>query len=314
MNSSSPIFLLMGPTATGKTEVALQLAKQFPVEIISVDSAMVYKGLDIGTSKPSKDILAQLPHHLVDICLPTEPYSVAHFYQDIQQVIRDVRARGNMPLLVGGTMMYFNCLTQGLAQIPEIEPNIRAKLIKQAAEQGAPVLHGELSKVDPVSAKRIHPHDTQRLIRALEVVYGSGKTINYWLRTASRDSVFQKSDTLHAFAILPDERKDLHRIIANRLEQMLSQGFINEVVGLQQQYILKSTLPAMRSVGYRQIWEYLNGEYSYDTLVPKILAATRQLAKRQSTWLRNWQGCALVKQVDAEHIFGVMQKELIKMQ
>lgn len=309
----SPIFLLMGPTGTGKTEVALELAENFPVEIISVDSAMVYQGLNIGTAKPEKDTLAAIPHHMINICSPTAPYSVACFYQDIQVIIKDIQERAKIPLLVGGTMMYFNTLLQGLAQIPPIDPNIRLQLLQRVREEGASVLHQELAQLDSISAAKLHPNDAQRVTRALEIFYGLGKPMSVWLSESVSTSLLSRWGKVNAFAIVPIDRQSLHQRLEVRLEQMLNQGFVDEVIDLKDKYSLHAALPAMRSIGYRQIWNYLEGDYDYQALVYKILVATRQFAKRQSTWLRHWSGCLLNRYDNPKDILNAMQKELIKM-
>lgn len=279
------IFCLMGPTASGKTDLAVQLVQQFPFEIISVDSAMVYRGMDIGTAKPDEEILKIAPHRLIDIRDPAEPYSAAQFCEDAWREIEDIFANGKIPLLVGGTMLYFRALQKGLSELPSADPKLRAKLNAEAEEKGWPALHERLLKVDPTAAQRIHPHDSQRLQRALEVYELTGKNLSTWQQNtrASLDD-FQ----IINFALFPQNRKILHERIALRFKKMLEIGFIDEVKKLFARGDLNLDMPSIRSVGYRQVWEFLLGNYSYDEMQEKGIIATRQLAKRQLTWLRSW--------------------------
>lgn len=293
----------MGPTASGKTTLALQLAAQFPVEIVSVDSAMVYRGLNIGTAKPDRSILETVPHHLIDICDPAQRYSAAQFRTDALIAIENIFAEQKMPLLVGGTMLYFRALQQGLSHLPSADPAIRAHLDALAKEQGGDALHRRLREIDPQSAQRIHPNDPQRLQRALEVFMITGKTLTHY-----RD---QKMTPLPYpvlnIAISPVDRQLLHQRIHARFETMLAQGFINEVRGLYQRGDLTADMPSMRTVGYRQLWSYLAGDVDEETAINQAITATRQLAKRQLTWLRsmenvNWfdsENGALLEKVKA---------------
>ena len=280
-----PVICLMGPTASGKTALAIELVKHLQAEIISVDSALIYRGMDIGTAKPSAEELALAPHRLIDILEPTEAYSAADFRRDALLHIEDIRNKGKVPLLVGGTMLYYKALLDGISPLPEASPVIRAELERRALEVGWAVLHQELAKVDPVSAGRIHPNDPQRINRALEVFMVSGKSLTDW--TADKGEPFPFP--VKQFAIAPTDRAVLHERIELRFTQMLQQGFEEEVVKLRHRGDLHPNLPSMRCVGYRQMWDYLDGLVSYPEMVYRGVAATRQLAKRQLTWLRSWQ-------------------------
>ncbi|MCL2915989.1 tRNA (adenosine(37)-N6)-dimethylallyltransferase MiaA [Shewanella corallii] len=278
------IILLMGPTASGKTQLAIDLATHHNCEIISVDSALIYRGMDIGTAKPSQEELAQAPHRLVDILDPAESYSAADFRADAIKAIEEIVTKGKTPILVGGTMMYFKTLLEGLSPLPSADESIRAEILAQATEQGWQSLHDELTQIDPVSAQRIHPNDPQRLSRAIEVFRISGKTLTELTQTKSTALSYRVAQ----YAIAPKERKVLHELIAKRFEIMLQQGFVEEVQQLKQRGDLHLEMPSMRCVGYRQCWQYLDGEFDHQTMVEKAVAATRQLAKRQLTWLRGW--------------------------
>lgn len=280
-----PAICLMGPTASGKTALALSLAKHFPIEIISVDSALVYRGLDIGTAKPTPAERAQVPHHLVDIRDPAEIYSAAEFRSDALQLMDEITGRGRIPLLVGGTMLYFKVLRDGIATLPAADLGVRARIETAAAERGWPALHVELEKIDPQSAARIHPHHSQRIQRALEVFYLSGQSLS---ALHAQQGEAELSHRLIQLAIAPVERAVLHARIATRFEQMLQAGFIDEVRALFERGDLHVNLPSIRAVGYRQAWDYLNGSIDFDTLRERGVIATRQLAKRQFTWLRGW--------------------------
>jgi tRNA dimethylallyltransferase len=296
MADTPNIICLMGPTASGKTDLAIQLAEHLNCELISVDSALVYRGLDIGSAKPD------YPHHLVDIRDPAEGYSAAEFVKDATRLIEDITTRGKTPLLVGGTMLYFRALLEGLADMPAADPAIRARIELEAATHGWPHVHAELARVDPESAARIHPNHSQRIGRALEVYRASGITMTEWFarqkaRPAIKGSdsmIFMESDPLIAdpliaqLAICPADRKVLHRRIEQRFHQMMDQGFLEEVKALYQRGDLHPGLPAIRAVGYRQLWQHLAGECNLEEAVEKGIAATRQLAKRQLTWLRKW--------------------------
>ena len=281
--SPAPLLIcLMGPTASGKTDLAIQLVEQLNCELISVDSALVYRGLDIGSAKPD------YPHHLVDIRDPSQAYSAAEFVADATALIADISARGKTPLLVGGTMLYFRALLEGLADMPAADPAIRARIERDAAAHGWPYVHAQLAAVDPDSAERIHPHHSQRLGRALEVYRAGGVTMTeLFARQSSKPGVFAGYRIVQ-MAICPTERTVLHQRIAARFEQMMAAGFLGEVQQLYQRKDLHPGLPAIRAVGYRQLWQHLAGEYSLEEAVDKGVAATRQLAKRQLTWLRKW--------------------------
>jgi tRNA dimethylallyltransferase len=281
----STVFCLMGPTASGKTDLACELVQKFPLEIISVDSAMIYRGMDIGTAKPTPQELAQAPHHLIDILDPPASFSAAQFCEAVEQLIPSIRAKGKWPLLVGGTMMYFHALQQGLSKLPEADPLLRNQLLEKAKNLGWDALHDELSKIDPKSGLRIHPHDTQRIQRALEVYYASGKPLSV---LQAEDKNPQASRFIN-IAIFPEQRAELHKRIAQRFNQMLQMGFVEEVKELLFKWQLPESCPAMRCVGYRQGLEYLQGKTKYPEFCDKAVAATRQLAKRQLTWIRNSQ-------------------------
>ncbi|WP_240703387.1 tRNA (adenosine(37)-N6)-dimethylallyltransferase MiaA [Pseudoalteromonas sp. CO348] len=275
----------MGPTAAGKTALAIELCQALNTEIISVDSALVYKGMDIGTAKPSAQEQAQAPHHLIDIIDPAQSYSVAEFRADAIKLIDDFHQSGKVPILVGGTMMYFKGLIEGLSPLPEADAEIRAVLEREAEQKGWPALHQQLKEIDPEAAAKISENDSQRINRALEVYRISGKTMTQ-LQQSKQDALPYQ---FHQFAIAPNDRKVLHERIEKRFKIMLDEGFKNEVLALYQRKDLHPDLPSIRCVGYRQMWEYLAGECDYNEMVFKGVAATRQLAKRQLTWLRGWQ-------------------------
>ncbi|EJD6368229.1 tRNA (adenosine(37)-N6)-dimethylallyltransferase MiaA [Providencia rettgeri] len=278
-------IFLMGPTASGKTALAIELRKHLPVEIISVDSALIYRGMDIGTAKPTAEELSQAPHRLIDILDPALPYSAADFRRDALNVMGEITAQGKIPLLVGGTMLYFKALLEGLSPLPSADPAIRSEIEQIAQKQGWDEIHRRLAEVDPVAAARIHPNDPQRLSRALEVYLISGQTLTEMTQTAGEElpyNVFQ-------FAIAPQDRKILHERIEQRFHQMINAGFEDEVRALYQRGDLHVDLPSIRCVGYRQMWSYLDGEISHDEMIYRGVCATRQLAKRQITWLRGWE-------------------------
>ncbi|PKG53210.1 MULTISPECIES: tRNA (adenosine(37)-N6)-dimethylallyltransferase MiaA [Halomonadaceae] len=278
-------IFLMGPTAAGKTDTAMALHERLGHELISVDSAMVYRGMDIGSAKPSAAELARAPHHLIDIRDPAEPYSAADFREDAIKLMRQISAAGRVPLLVGGTMLYYKRLIEGVANLPSADPIIRQQLETQWQYEGLESLHKRLAEVDAVSAQRIHPNDPQRLIRALEVYYASGRPMSeLWAEQQPETFPWR----VLSIALAPSDRALLHQRIAKRFELMMDEGLINEVTALKKRNDLHLGLPAMKSVGYRQVWEYLEGEYDYATLVERGIIATRQLAKRQLTWLRSW--------------------------
>jgi len=280
--------LLMGPTCSGKSSLALELAARFPVEIINVDSAQVYRGMDIGTAKASREIRAAVPHHLIDVCDPAEPYSAGRFRRDALRIIAEVRARGRVPLLVGGTMLYFRALTRGIAPLPEADPALRASIEARAQAIGWPALHCELAARDPEAAARIRPGDGQRIQRALEVLDLTGERMSQLqARTEPCPVPFD------AFALQPFERSDLYTRIDQRFLAMMTEGLLDEVRALHARGDLHADLPSLRSVGYRQIWSHLSGEYDLETAIAGAQRATRNLAKRQLTWLNgddsvNW--------------------------
>lgn len=287
LNKSLPqAIFLMGPTASGKTALAIKLRKTLPVELISVDSALIYRGMDIGTAKPTAEEQALAPHRLLDILDPAEAYSAADFRRDALAEMAEITAAGRIPLLVGGTMLYFKALLDGLSPLPSASPEVRAEIGQQAAEQGWQALHEQLQSIDPVAATRIHPNDPQRLSRALEVFLISGKTLTELTQTSGEALAYQ----VHQFAIAPGKREQLHQRIEQRFHQMLASDFEAEVRALFAREDLHPDMPSIRCVGYRQMWSYLNGEISYDEMIYKGICATRQLAKRQLTWLRGWEG------------------------
>lgn len=276
---------LMGPTASGKTGLALELARRLPVELISVDSALVYRSMDIGTAKPDAETLREFPHRLIDIIEPTEAYSAARFRADALEAMREIHARGRIPLLVGGTMLYYRALQDGLADLPAADPALREVIQAEAEERGWAALHDELAKVDPQAAARIHPNDPQRLGRALEVWRLTGVPLSEW-QARGREQAAPEVGRVLKLALLPP-RELLRDRIAERFTQMLSAGFIDEVETLRARADLHLGLPSMRSVGYRQVWEYLDGAHTYERMVELGVTATRGLAKRQMTWLRS---------------------------
>ena len=277
-------IFLMGPTASGKTDLAIQLRQQLPVEVISVDSALIYRGMDIGTAKPSKAQLALAPHRLIDICDPAESYSAANFRKDALREMQEISAQGKIPLLVGGTMLYYKALLEGLSPLPSADDKVRSEIEAKATLIGWAGLHQELCKIDPISAQRINPNDSQRINRALEVFYLTGKTLT--------ELTAQKGEALPydilQFAIAPEQREVLHLRIEQRFHKMIELGFQQEVEKLYRRPDLNENLPSIRCVGYRQMWEYLRGDYDHDEMVFRGICATRQLAKRQITWLRGW--------------------------
>ncbi len=274
----------MGPTASGKTALAVELVKHFGCEIVSVDSAMVYRGMDVGTAKPGPDILAAAPHRLIDILDPAESYSAARFRTDALAAMQEISAAGRIPLLVGGTMLYFDALQHGLSELPPADPEVRAQLDTRAASEGWPALHAELAKLDPVAAARIHPNDPQRIQRALEVCYISGRPLS----ELQQQSAVSPSEYRYVkLALAPVERVVLHEIIEQRFRSMMAEGFLDEVTCLKERGDLNAGLPSMRAVGYRQLWQHLDGECDLDEAVRRGVVATRRYAKRQLTWLRS---------------------------
>jgi tRNA dimethylallyltransferase len=279
-----PAILLMGPTASGKTDVALHLARRFPVELISVDSAQVFRDMNIGTAKPDAATLAEFPHHLIDLISPEDAYSAARFRREALALMGEIRARGKLPLLVGGTMLYFKALLEGLAELPAACPAIRAEIGAQAARYGWPWVHAELARVDPSSAARLHPTDAQRLQRALEIYRLAGKPMSVLLAEAQAQPPCWNFLSL---GLLPADRAVLHERIARRFDAMLAAGLEDELVRLRRDYQLSLDLPSMRCVGYRQVWEAQDGLMPHAELRDRGIYATRQLAKRQMTWMNN---------------------------
>lgn len=278
-----PAILLMGPTASGKTAAATAIAEKLRCEIVSVDSAQVYRHMDIGTAKPDAELLKRVPHHLIDLVEPHESYSAARFRDDALTAMREITERGNIPLLAGGTMLYFRALTEGLSDLPEADPAVRLVIDTMAAESGWAALHRELARVDPETAARLEPNDAQRIQRALEVYYLTDRPLSALVRKPKY--VYFPYFPIR-IALVPADRGRLHERIAQRFEDMLELGLIGEVRRLRARYALDPAMPSMRCVGYRQVWRYLDGEYGLATLREKGVAATRQLAKRQLTWLR----------------------------
>lgn len=292
----------MGPTAAGKTALAIELCKHLDTEIISVDSALVYKGMDVGTAKPDADELAQAPHHLIDLIDPAESYSVADFRRDAIVLIDKLHSQGKVPVLVGGTMMYFKGLIEGLSPLPEASEVVRAKLEQEASEKGWPALHEELAQIDPEAAAKISENDSQRINRALEVYRITGKPMSLLQKQKQPELPY----TFYQFAIAPNDRKILHERIEERFKIMLDQGFKNEVLTLYNRDDLHPDLPSIRCVGYRQMWEHLSGECDYDEMVFRGIAATRQLAKRQLTWLRSWPNVTWLETGEQENLQRIL--------
>jgi tRNA dimethylallyltransferase len=279
---------IMGPTATGKTELAIALAEELPMDIISVDSAMVYRGMDIGSAKPDPATLALAPHRLVDICDPAEPYSAGRFRDDALAEMRQISDAGRVPLLVGGTMLYFRTLQQGIAELPDAVPEIRRQLEREVRTRGLDHLHQRLQEIDPESARRIHPNDPQRIQRALEVYEISGKTLTrFWQEQDAHRLAYRRVKV----ALMPPDRTELRKVIARRFDAMVAEGLIEEVEALYRRGDLSAELPAIRAVGYRQVWAMLAGEYGFRAMREKAIIATAQLAKRQMTWLRKEAEC-----------------------
>ncbi|NMG28513.1 tRNA (adenosine(37)-N6)-dimethylallyltransferase MiaA [Aromatoleum evansii] len=281
-----PALLLLGPTASGKTASALALARILPVEIVSVDSALVYRDMDIGTAKPTAEELAACPHHLIDIVTPEESYSAAQFRADALRLMDEITARGRIPLLAGGTMLYFKALRDGLSDLPAADATLRAEIDAEAAKRGWPALHAELARLDPDAAARLEPGDSQRIQRALEIVRLTGRPL---ADSYAKREMAPPPFRLLPIALAPSDRAVLHARIEQRFDAMLAAGLLDEVRGLRERYRLDLSMPSMRCVGYRQAWEYLDGTDDYDTMRFKGIAATRQLAKRQLTWQRQFR-------------------------
>ena len=302
--SLPPAIFIMGPTAAGKTDLAFQVYDSLPVEIISVDSALIYRGMDIGTAKPDEVLLQRYPHRLVNIIEPTEVYSAARFRNDVLAAMSEITAAGRIPLLVGGTMLYFRALEHGLSELPPADPEIRTRLDAEIEEKGLQAMHQRLAEIDPDSAQRIHPNDPQRIQRALEVYEITGKSM-----TALYAEVEVERLPYHLAKIIiaPQDRSVLHQRIEQRFLSMLDQGFIEEVATLRSRGDLDLTLPSMRAVGYRQVWEYLDGQYDYEEMVKRGVVATRQFAKRQLTWLRAEETAARFESDGSELLYNVLK-------
>lgn len=280
-----PILCLAGPTASGKSASTHILAQHWPIEVIVMDSATIYRDMDIGTAKPSAEEQAAIPHHLLDIRDPAESYSAAEFATDATRLIQEIRARGHYPVLCGGTMLYYKALREGLNDLPQADPAIRQQLDERAQEIGWPGMHEELTRIDPVTAARLAPRDSQRIQRALEIFHISGKTMSDWLKDKAQPQ--EGSHQYVTMSLEPEDRSWLHKRIAVRYHDMIEQGLLQEVEKLYQRPDLHPGLPSIRCVGYRQLWSYLDGEVSLDLAIEQAIAATRQLAKRQLTWLRS---------------------------
>lgn len=284
MSDLPPVLMIMGPTASGKTDVACALADHTPCDLISVDSALIYRDMNIGSAKPDAQTLAKYPHALVDILDPAESYSAAQFRRDALALIADSHANNRLPVLVGGTMLYYKVLLEGIADIPATLPATRAEVAKLAEQEGWPALHERLNKVDPITAAKLHPNHSQRIARALEVFLQTGKTLSAWHSEQTAQHLTFRPIQI---ALMPD-REVLHQRIENRFDKMLAHGFIDEVKALVDRGDLHLDLPSMRAVGYRQIWQYVTGQIDLPSARDAGIAATRQLAKRQVTWLRGW--------------------------
>jgi tRNA dimethylallyltransferase len=284
MAARGPVIVLTGPTGSGKTDWAVRLAEHLPIEVVSVDSALVYRGLDIGTAKPSRQLRDRVVHHLIDICDPAESYSAGRFVADAVRLVGEIQSRGHIPLLVGGTMLYLRALWRGIAPMPPASPSLRKSIDEKAAREGWPALHAQLAKADPEAAARIHPNDPQRIQRALEVWMATGRPIS----DLQRDTRRPLADTpLQNWALVSSNRVTLHERIEHRFHDMMKLGFLDEVAALRARGDLTPDMPSIRSVGYRQLWAYFDGEFSLDEAVRRGIFATRQLAKRQLTWLRS---------------------------
>ncbi|MBT3563560.1 MAG: tRNA (adenosine(37)-N6)-dimethylallyltransferase MiaA [Pseudomonadales bacterium] len=308
-NTQPPAIFLLGPTASGKSDLAMKLTSHLPVELVSVDSALVYRDMNIGTAKPDAEILRQYPHHLVDIRNPDEVYSAADFRSEVLTLMSAISERGNIPLLVGGTMLYFKVLIEGIASMPAADSAIREKIVREAETGGWQKVHQRLAEVDPESAARIHPNDPQRLQRALEIWELTGESMTQLHK--KQQNLVSLPFSVCQLAIIPSDRADLHRIIAARFEQMIKDGFIEEVEHLREKYDLNAELPSIKSVGYRQVWQYLEGEVDRKAMQERAIIATRQLAKRQFTWLRGWSNLKEIPFPEVNEALKIIQASSI---
>ena len=308
-NTQPPAIFLLGPTASGKSDLAMKLTSHLPVELVSVDSALVYLDMNIGTAKPDAEILRQYPHHLVDIRNPDEVYSAADFRSEVLTLMSAISERGNIPLLVGGTMLYFKVLIEGIASMPAADSAIREKIAREAKTGGWQKVHQRLAEVDPESAARIHPNDPQRLQRALEIWELTGESMTQLHK--KQQNLVSLPFSVCQLAIIPSDRADLHRIIAARFEQMIKDGFIEEVEHLREKYDLNAELPSIKSVGYRQVWQYLEGEVDRKAMQERAIIATRQLAKRQFTWLRGWSNLKEIPFPEVNEALKIIQASSI---
>lgn len=299
---------LLGPTASGKSALAMALAKRLPVEIVSVDSAQIYRGMDIGTAKPRAEERSAVPHHLLDLLEPSESYSAARFRDDALAAVAGIRERGRLPLLVGGTMLYFKALREGLSELPGGNPEIRAEIEQQARTRGWPALHAELAQIDPQTAARLTPNDSHRIERALEIYRLTGEPMSLQIGRRTAPPAWN----LVQIALVPGDRTILHKRIEQRFEAMLAAGLVDELIGLRRRHALTAALPSMRCVGYRQAWQMLEGEIPAAELRNRGIFATRQLAKRQLTWLRSWSDIALLDCLDRDPLARVL--DLLKTQ
>ncbi|MFC3122308.1 tRNA (adenosine(37)-N6)-dimethylallyltransferase MiaA [Agaribacter flavus] len=298
------VICIMGPTASGKTALAIETAKALNGEVVSVDSALIYRDMNIGTAKPDVEEMAGIRHWLMDICSPEESYSVADFRKDAIAAIEDIVARGKTPILAGGTMMYFNALVNGISEVPPSEKSMRQHVKSLIEDKGLASVHQMLCEVDAASAAKIHPNDMQRTSRAMEVFLSTGKPLSFWQNKKHAEPPFNFTQ----FCIMPEDRETLHKRIAKRFEQMLDTGLVDEVRYLLKKYELHLDLPSLRSVGYRQVYAYLTNEYSYEEMRERGVIATRQLAKRQITWLRAWSDVIALRTGDESNLRQVLQK------
>ena len=299
-------IFLMGPTATGKTDLAIALGKHLPVELINVDSAQIYTGMDIGTAKPDQNTLSLAPHRLISFCDPARAYSAADFAMDAKREMEDIVSAGRIPLLVGGTMLYFKVLLEGLSDLPEADREIRDAIQRQADRDGWPSVHRELQRVDPVTAESLHPNHSQRIQRALEVYRLTGTALSE-LQASTEGGIADRYD-IKQFALMPNNRQLLHDRIASRFHNMMDRDFEAEVAKLYRRGDLQASMPSMRAVGYRQLWEYLAGNCDLSEAIERGIVATRQLSKRQQTWLRSWPGC---QQITVDNENGYLSTDVL---